>query len=99
MLDLRYLDGELGASRGDYSAIYQGCMVASGKSAFSIFPGRTAHDIAPAAILVAEAGGKVTDIDGEPHDFRSALHGAVFSNMIAHCAVIELLDTDELRSA
>jgi fructose-1,6-bisphosphatase/inositol monophosphatase family enzyme len=42
-------------------------MVALGKSAFSVFPGNTAHDIAPAAILVAEANGRVTDVAGQPH--------------------------------
>ena len=89
--DARFLDDQLGQPLGHYSAIYQGCMVALGKSAFSIFPGATGHDIAPAAILVAEAGGQVSDVRGQPHNWRNELHGAVFSNGVTHPDVIQAL--------
>ncbi len=89
---LEFLEAELGPPRGDYSASYQGCMVAVGKSAFSVFPGAGSHDIAPAAILVAEAGGIVSDIRGRQHDFRGVLHGAVFCNAVSHSSVMQLLD-------
>lgn len=90
--DLRQLDSTLGPPRGDYSASYQGSMVAVGRSAFSAFPGAGSHDIAPAAILVAEAGGVVCDINGRRHDFRGALNGAVFSNLAAHATAMELVN-------
>lgn len=91
--DARIFDSRLGQPLGHYSAIYQGCMVALGKSAFSVFPGKTAHDIAPAAILVAEANGRVTDVAGRPHAWRGELHGAVFSNGITHAHVLKTLES------
>lgn len=90
--DARVFDVVLGQPLGHYSAIYQGCMVALGKSAFSIFPGNTAHDIAPAAILVTEAGGQVTDAAGRPHAWRDELHGAVFSNGITHTDALAVIN-------
>lgn len=90
--DLTFLEDALGSPRGDYSASYQGCMVAVGASAFSAFPGSGSNDIAPAAILVAEAGGIVSDIHGKRHNFRGVLHGAVFSNAVAYSSVMQLLD-------
>ena len=89
--DGRRLEQQLGAPLGHYSAIYQGCMVAAGKSAFSVFPGSTGHDIAPAAILVAEAGGKTTDVLGQEHNFNTGLQGAVFSNGVVHRQVLDIL--------
>ncbi len=91
LVDARFLDDRLGAPLGHYSAIYQGCMVASGASAFSVFPGHTAHDIAPASILVSEAGGRVTDVRGNPHDWGNILEGAIFSNTVVHDQVIDAL--------
>ena len=85
------LEQQLGVPLGHYSAIYQGCMVAAGKSAFSVFPGNTGHDIAPATILVTEAGGEVTDGIGRLHDFTSELQGAIFSNGVAHSHVLNAL--------
>lgn len=38
------------------STLYQACMVADGRIAFSVFPGRNLHDIAPAALVVELAG-------------------------------------------
>lgn len=89
--DARFLDDKLGAPLDHYSAIYQGCMVANGTSAFSVFPGNTAHDIAPASILVREAGGRVTDIHGNSHNWGGVLGGAIFSNAIVHDQVVSVL--------
>lgn len=89
--DARIFDAILGPPLNHYSAIYQGCMVALGRSAFSVFPGNTVHDIAPAAILVAEAYGKVSDLMGRRHTWSSELRGAVFSNGSTHRHVLEAL--------
>ena len=89
--DARFLDEKLGPPLDHYSAIYQGCMVANGTSAFSVFPGNTAHDIAPASILVHEAGGRVTDIHGNSHNWGGVLEGAIFSNAIVHDQVVNVL--------
>lgn len=86
--DPRILGSILGSPLNHHSAIYQSCMVALGESAFSVFPGNTAHDVAPGAILVAEAGGRVSDLRGASHDWRSEIYGAVFSNSICHQQVL-----------
>lgn len=82
--DAHSLESTIGPSLNHYSAIYKTCMVACGRSAFSIFLGRTAHDIAPGTILVQEAGGRVSDVYGRPHNWRGELYGAVNSNGITH---------------
>ncbi len=91
LTDTRVLERKLGSPMGHYSAIYQGCMVASGVSAFSVFPGNTAHDIAPPSILVSEAGGQVTDIRGNAHNWGNVLEGAIFSNIVVHDQVVSVL--------
>lgn len=89
--DAHVFEEVLGPALNYYSAIYQGCTVALGRSAFSVFLGDTAHDIAPAAIIVEEAGGKVSDVYGEPHNWRGEMLGAIFSNRITHTRVLEAL--------
>lgn len=79
-VDARVFEDTLGPPLGYYSAIYQGCMVALGRSAFSVFPGSTLHDIAPAQIIVTEAEGEVTDAFGNPSTLRGKMCGAIFSN-------------------
>ena len=62
------------------SIIYPSMLVASGELAFSIFPGRTAHDGATVKIIVEEAGGKVTDIFGEEQRYDGEIRGFIASN-------------------
>lgn len=91
-LDPKILSNRLGSPCGNYSAIYQACLVAAGKLAFSVFPGDTLHDIAPGAIIVQEADGMVTDIRGRSHNWHSTPEGAIFSNGIVHQEVLGLLN-------
>lgn len=90
--DARILDTQLQGKPLDYgSAIYQACMVAAGKSAFTVFPGSTAHDILPGALIVQEAGGTVTDVHGQPHHWDKPLQGAIFSNGLTHPNILRSL--------
>lgn len=91
-VDTRVLESTMiQAPLGSYSAIYQTFMVATGKSAFSVFPGDTIHDIAPGAFAVEAAGGVVSDVYGEPLDWND-LRGAVFAaSPRIHEAVIRQL--------
>ncbi len=91
--DTRKLETLLGPTLKHYSAIYQSCVVALGRSAFSVFPGETKHDIAPGLILVSEAGGQVSDTEGQPHDWRGKVHGAVFSNGVTHQRVLNAINS------
>jgi myo-inositol-1(or 4)-monophosphatase len=88
-IDTRILEPLLGRPLGYESAIYQGCMVALGKSAFSVFPGNTLHDIKPAEIIVVEACGSVIDAFGNPSS--NAMRGAIFSNGLVETPVLAAL--------
>lgn len=90
LVDARFLDKILGKPLGSYSAIYQAMMVASGRSAFAIFPGKTVHDIAPGALAVELAGGTVTDLNGEPIDWSNP-NGAIYSNGLDHESIVRAL--------
>jgi myo-inositol-1(or 4)-monophosphatase len=89
--DARKLDQWLGAPLGVYSAIYQACMVASGRSALAFFPGSTIHDVAPGALLVARAGGQVTDVHGNPLQWDSLTRGVVYASKASHAQALSLL--------
>lgn len=78
--DVRGLEQTIGKPRGDYSAIYQAAMVAVGRSGFAVFPGNTIHDIAPGALLVLRAGGRVSDLKGRPLNWRDLNHGVLFAS-------------------
>ena len=54
-----------------------------------IFPGRSAHDIAAAALIVAEAGGRVTDLDGHEQRYDGTIRGAIISNGHIHDTLVE----------
>ena len=59
---------------------YLDAMVADGRLAGTIFPGRTMHDTAAGHLLVEEAGGKATDLRGNPLDYSgTCLFGHIFS--------------------
>lgn len=71
------------------STLYQACLVAKGAIAFSVFPGSSIHDIAPAALVVELARGQVSDTMGCPVDWN-APKGAVYSiSPQVHSGVIQ----------
>ena len=67
----------------------QMCFVADGKMDFYFGTGMYIWDIAAAALIVAEAGGKITDLDGQPLTLASRsvvasneqLHGYIVKNL------------------
>lgn len=64
--------------------------VATGEFAGTIFPGTKHHDTAPGHIIVTEAGGKVTDIFGEPLHYRkNEIAGHIMSNGHIHDLLVE----------
>lgn len=73
------------------SALLQMAMVATGKSTFCIFPGNTPHDSAPGVLLVIEAGGKVTDLDGNPQRYDFPTKGHVASNRVVHDELLDIV--------
>ncbi len=72
---------------------YLDAMVAAGQLAGAIFPGGTMHDTAAGHLLVEEAGGKVTDLRGNPISYEGPrIFGHVMSMGGAfHDTLLELI--------
>lgn len=60
--------------------VFKASLVAQGLMDAFVFPGRGAHDIAAEKLIIEEAGGKVTDLDGNEQRYDRAIRGAVVSN-------------------
>ena len=75
------------------STIRAAMCVASGDFAFHIFPGHIHKncDVAASKIIVEEAGGKVTDFDGNEQRYDRSINGALITNGIVHDAILEKL--------
>jgi myo-inositol-1(or 4)-monophosphatase len=74
------------------SAGVRGAWLAAGYLDVSIGTRNTAWDYAPTVLLVSEAGGKVTDLSGEP--WTHASDGLVATNGRLHAEVLEILTDD-----
>ena len=75
------------------SIVYVGMLVAMGKLEAGIFPGTKGKnvDIAALKIIVEEAGGRVTDLDGNEQRYDEDINGAVISNRVVHRDIITAL--------
>jgi fructose-1,6-bisphosphatase/inositol monophosphatase family enzyme len=69
---------------------YKCMMIARGKGIGYIKYGADFHDIAPASLIVQEAGGKVTGLSGEELDFTKEFYGAILSNSTSHQSLIDI---------
>jgi len=69
---------------------YMEAAVATGEFAATLFPGKQYYDTAPGHIIIEEAGGKVTDIFGEPLDYSAGkIRGHICSNGKIHDLIVE----------
>jgi len=64
--------------------VFKASLVAQGRMDGFIFPGRSAHDIAGEKLVVEEAGGKVTSLDGNEQRYDGPIRGAIVSNGLIH---------------
>jgi fructose-1,6-bisphosphatase/inositol monophosphatase family enzyme len=71
-------------------AVFRGCMVASGRIAGFPHPSVKPYDIAAVHIILIEAGGKVTDVHGNPLDYSRDFQGAILSNGVVHDDLVAL---------
>lgn len=69
-------------------AVFQGSLVATGREDAYIFFGSYAHDMAAIKVIVEEAGGKVTDLQGNDQLYNSNINGAIVSNGKIHDAIV-----------
>ncbi|MGI9028095.1 MAG: inositol monophosphatase family protein, partial [Candidatus Saccharimonadales bacterium] len=92
--DLRVIEDTYGPTSCYGSTLYQLCKLAEGELAFTIFPGNELHDVAAGAIIVQEAGGKVSDIQGQPVNWSdSTVYGLIASNPLVHSSVVQHIAT------
>lgn len=71
---------------------YAGARVASGLFIASIFPGLDAHDSAALDLIVSEAGGKVTDIEGNEQRYDGKVRGHLATNGLVHDTLLGLMN-------
>ncbi len=73
------------------SFIYGAIQVANGKFVGAVFLGPHAHDVAALKIISEEAGGKVTDLDGNERRYDEEGLGCVISNGVLHQDILNCL--------
>lgn len=78
------------------SFIYGGIQVANGKFTGSIFYKKDGHDAAALKIITEEAGGKVTDLNGEERRYDEDGLGCIVSNGILHNEILEVVKAGKL---
>lgn len=69
--------------------VFKGSLVAQGKLDGYIFPGRSAHDIAAEKLIVEEAGGRVTNLEGDDQRYDGKIRGAIVSNGRIHDELVK----------
>lgn len=74
-----------------YSCVYASMLVATGEFAASIYPFDKPWDAAAVKIVVEEAGGKVTDLDGNEQRYDGKVKGFVASNGSVHNELVAAL--------
>ena len=75
---------------------YMSALVAAGEFSASFFGGTSPHDMAAAAVIVTEAGGTVTDLNGKvPARYDRDVEGQLCSNGILHDELLDLLNGEK----
>lgn len=80
------------------SACITGSFVAQGTYDALLFGQGKPEDIAALAIIVTEAGGKVTDLYGNPQRYDTNIKGAIVSNGLIHDQLVETLKAINYQS-
>lgn len=70
--------------------VHQGCLIAEGAIDGRIFLYNGAHDIAAVKLIIEEAGGKVTDLEGNEQRYDQPINGAIMSNGLIHNKLLEI---------
>ena len=74
-----------GANAYNYgSAAYNAVLVAAGSVEGTIFPWKNCWDVAAAKIIIEEAGGKTSDVFGNPQQYNQQIQGFIGSNGLLH---------------
>ncbi|MDR3502483.1 MAG: inositol monophosphatase [Legionella sp.] len=73
------------------SIVYNAMLLAAGEIDAIIFPHYTAHDVAAIKVIVEEAGGKVTDLDGRDQRYDRPVNGCILSNGLIHKNLVNVV--------
>ena len=79
------------------SMVISGVLVASGDFSGSVFGVTKPEDIAALKVIVEEAGGKVTDVDGNEQRYDRPIKGAIVSNGAVHDQLIKIVQDAHTR--
>jgi len=78
------------------SFIYGGIQVANGKYSGAVYYNKYGHDLATLKIITEEAGGKVTDLNGEERRYDQDGIGCIISNGILHNEILAIVQSGKL---
>ena len=78
------------------SFVYGGIQVANGKFVGAVFYNKYGHDVAALKIITEEAGGKVTDLNGDERRYDKDGIGCVVSNGILHEEILMCVKAGKL---
>ena len=73
-----------------YSYIYGVLLVAIGEMVASVYTGPHAHDAASGKIIIEEAGGKATSLNGKDQRYDGPVCGCLVSNGLVHDELIKI---------
>lgn len=77
---------------GFSGSVYRACLVARGKLVGYVEKDINTHDLAAVDVIIREAGGMITDFDGQPLDYSRAFKGAVISNTVTHADLLSCVE-------
>lgn len=75
-------------------AVYKSCLVARNRFVAYIEHGLNAHDMAAIHVIVEEAGGKVTGLEGENLDYSKPFKGGIVTNGIVHDQIVKIVNAE-----
>ena len=78
------------------SFIYGGIQVSNGKFMGGVFYNPYWHDIAALKIITEEAGGKVTDLNGEERRYDENGIGCIVSNGVLHDELLKIIQSGKV---
>lgn len=78
------------------SFIYGGIQVANGKYVGAVYFKEHGHDVAALKIITEEAGGKVTDLNGNERRYDKDGVGCIISNGILHNEILKIVQEGKL---
>jgi fructose-1,6-bisphosphatase/inositol monophosphatase family enzyme len=74
-------------------------LVATGQAAATLYASSYAHDVVAAGLIVSEAGGRITDVFGEPQRYDRGVRGSIISNGAVHGELVTIAKRHQVLPA